>query len=126
MITAKRKDNLSAEIIAGNYRIISDVREALGGRDEGPDPHEYLQAALAACTIITVQMYANRKQWKLESTDVKINIVSETKEGTQITREVSFKGDLTQEQILRLQEISTHCPIHHLLEGKVEITDIYV
>ncbi len=32
------------------------------GRDEGPDPHEFVEAALAACTILTVQMYAKPRE----------------------------------------------------------------
>lgn len=66
-------------------------------------------------------MYANRKQWPLESTDVKVHIISENKEGTVISRDVSFKGDLTQEQRDQLLVIANKCPIHKLLSGPVQI-----
>lgn len=121
MITGSLKNTLAAEIQVRNHSLVSGVSTALGGKDEGPDPHELLQAALAGCTIITVQMYANRKQWPLESTDVKINIVSENKEGTVISREISFKGNLTQEQRDQLLVIADKCPIHRLLTGTVQI-----
>lgn len=121
MITGNRKNTLAAEIQARNHTLISGVSAELGGKDEGPDPHELLQAALAGCTIITVQMYANRKQWPLESTDVKISILSENKEGTVISRDVSFKGNLTQEQRDQLLVIADKCPIHRLLTGSVKI-----
>jgi len=121
MITGNRKNTFAAELQIRNHTLISGVSAALGGQDEGADPHELLQAALAACTIITVQMYANRKQWPLESTDVKINIVSENKEGTVISRDLSFKGDLTQEQRDQLLVIAEKCPIHKLLTGSVKI-----
>lgn len=121
MITGNRKNILAAEIQVRNHTLISGVSAELGGKDEGPDPHELLQAALAGCTIITVQMYANRKQWPLESIDVKIKILSENKEGTVISRDVSFKGDLTQEQRDQLLVIANKCPIHRLLTGNVQI-----
>lgn len=121
MITGNRTNNLAAEFKIRNHTLVSGVSAALGGQDEGADPHELLQAALAACTIITVQMYANRKQWPLESTDVKINIVSENKEGTVISRDLSFKGGLTQEQRDQLMVIADKCPIHKLLTGSVQI-----
>lgn len=121
MITGNRTGNLAAHFQIRDHSLISGVSAALGGLDEGADPHELLQAALAACTIITVQMYANRKQWPLESTDVKINIVSENKEGTMISRDLSFKGDLTQEQRDQLFLIANKCPIHKLLTGSVQI-----
>jgi putative redox protein len=121
MITGNRKNKLAAEIQIRNHTLVSDVSAELGGNDEGPDPHELLQAALAGCTIITVQMYANRKQWPLESTDVKIKILSEDKEGTVISRDVSFKGNLSQEQRDQLLVIANKCPIHRLLTGPVQI-----
>jgi len=120
MITGKRKDGLSAEIEAGNHRIISGVAESLGGHDEGPSPHEILEAALAACTIITGQMWANHKGWKLDSIDVYVKILSEGEE-TRISREVSYRGDLTADQSKRLTEIIEKCPIHKLLESHVTI-----
>ena len=121
MVTGKRFGELAATVRAGSFEITSGVSTAQGGGDEGPDPHEILQAALTACTIITVQMYANRKGWKLQSTDVRVEIVSEDKSGTVIKREVKFEGDLDDEQRARLLEIADKCPIHRLLEGSVKI-----
>lgn len=120
MVTGQRKELLVATMVAGNFSIISGVPEKLGGRDEGPNPHELLEAALAACTIITVQMYADRKGIPLESTDVKVTTVSEGAESV-ISRELSFRGNLTPEQKTRLTEIADKCPIHKLLESKVTI-----
>lgn len=123
MVSGQRQELLVAKMVAGNFSIISGVPEKLGGRDEGPNPHEILEAALVACTIITVQMYADRKGIPLESTDVIAKIVSEGTE-TLITREVSFRGNLTPEQKARLAEIADKCPIHKLLESKVTIQNI--
>ena len=122
MVVGQRTGNLGAVIRAGHFEVISGVLPAKGGDDEGPDPHELLETALAACTIITVQMYANRKQWPLSSVHCSIKIDKEGPEGTFITREISFEGDLTDEQRARLFDISEKCPIHKLLTGKVEIT----
>lgn len=121
MITGKRTKHLAAQIQVRQHQFNSGVSSELGGEDEGANPHELLEAALAACTIITVQMYANRKQWPLESTDVTIKIISENKEGTIISRDVSFKGDLTSEQRDQLLVIANKCPIHKLLSGPIQI-----
>lgn len=122
MIAAALKENLQTQINIREHQLVSDVLPSLGGQDRGPDPHELLEAALAACTVITVQMYAHRKQWKLISTDVKIKILSETKEKTVIEREISFRGELDEEQKQRLREIADKCPIHRLLTHPIEIT----
>lgn len=126
MISAKRAHDLAALIQTTTHQILSGVKEASGGKDEGPDPHELLEGALAACTIITVQMYANRKQWPLESTNVQITITSETKESTVIQRDVSFVGDLTDEQRQQLFVIANKCPIHRLLHSQVQINSALV
>ena len=120
MVTGQRQELLVAKMVAGNFSIISGVPVSLGGRDEGPNPHELLEASLAACSIITVQMYADRKGIPLESTDVQVKIVSEGAE-TIISREVSFRGNLSQEQKDLLSKIVEKCPIHKLLESKVSI-----
>ena len=50
---------------AGEHRFFADEPRRLGGDDGGPNPYELLCAALAACTTITLRMYANRKGWTL-------------------------------------------------------------
>ncbi|MBX9769176.1 MAG: OsmC family protein [Bdellovibrionales bacterium] len=111
---------MAARIVEKSHELFSGVDPKLGGSDEGMSPHRILEAALAACTIITVQMYANRKGMKLDSTNVKVHIESEGKE-TKLSRIVEFKGALTTEEKDRLLEIANKCPIHNLLESHVTI-----
>lgn len=119
--TGKCESKLSVGINIRNHHILSDVTEAQGGADLGPDPHELVKAALVACTIMTVKMYAARKQYELEDVIVTVGIESETREKTVFTRDISFVGNLTQEQIDGLFVIANKCPIHRLLTGAVEI-----
>lgn len=120
MITGSRKEPLVAEIVVRNHHLISGLVEKLGGQDEGPNPHELLEASLAACTILTAQLYANRKGMKLESTDVQVRITAEGKDSV-ISREVSFRGELSEAEKTRLLEIVNKCPIHNLLESNIKI-----
>ena len=121
MVQGRRFSNLGAKIVANHFEITAGTPVDKGGDDEGPSPHEILEAALSACTIITAQMYANRKQWKLESTEVKVEILSESKEETKISRQVTFNGDLNDEQRTRLADIIERCPIHLILESHISI-----
>ena len=121
MIQGHRKENLVAEISAGKHWLLSGMSEELGGHDEGLNPHEILEAALAACTIITLQMYASRKQWNLISADVTVNIDSESNQESCISRKIRFQGDLTEEQRRSLIAIANKCPIHKILSSNITI-----
>lgn len=123
MITAKRNGTLGAVSLARDHQVVSGVSKQSGGDDEGMSPHELLEAALASCTIITVQMYANRKAWPLESTDVVVTTDSEGAD-SHLTRQITFKGNLDEEQRARLLEISNKCPIHKLLISNIKIETI--
>lgn len=117
----KRNNKLSHEIKTGHFLVNVDVPEKKGGLDTAPDPHQYLEVALAGCTAITVQMYANHKGWPLENCDVKIEIIAEGAENI-ISREICLIGpDLTDEQKVRLVEIANKCPIHKFLEKGAKI-----
>ena len=112
--STKRNGNLDFEVMVSGHKLIADVTTRLGGANLGPDPHDYLLTALASCTAITVQMYANRKGIPLKSSDVKIKITKEGPEN-EILREIKFEGDLTEEQRHSLVAIAEKCPIHNFL-----------
>jgi len=123
MITGKRKEHFVAELTSRGHTILADVPQQSGGTDLALDPHEIFEAALAACTIITVQMYAERKNWKLESADVRVSVDQEAAQ-SHLTREISFRGELDEQQIARLLEIADRCPIHKLMTGQISISTV--
>jgi putative redox protein len=83
-------------------------------------------AALAACTAITTEMYADRKGWDLGEVEVEVDM-----EYGEPSRPRSFEvtlrvpTELTDDQIDRLRTIAGKCPVHRLLahEGDLSITD---
>ena len=121
MIKGNRKAGLLASFTVREHTLLSGLSPKIGGSDEGLDPHELLEASLAACTILTCQLYAQRKQWKLESTNVTVSVVSESKEASRIVREISFVGELSEDERARLLDIAGRCPIHLLLQSKVSV-----
>ncbi|HEX7666491.1 MAG TPA: OsmC family protein, partial [Polyangiaceae bacterium] len=60
---------LGQEIKIGPHTLVSDVPKA-DGDDAGPSPHDFLLAALGACTSMTITLYARRKQFQLERVQV--------------------------------------------------------
>ncbi len=121
MIEARNINTIAAELKTEDHNFVSGISKAFGGSEEGPNPHEYLEAALAACTITTLQMYANRKQLGVTGIHVDVKIESEAKEGTVINRSIKIDGDLSDSDRSRLLEIADKCPIHKLLSKKITI-----
>ncbi len=111
---------LQQKLTAGELHFLSDAETAKGGSGTGPSPHEYLGAALAACTSMTLKMYAGRKSMNLENAVVTVDIVRE--DDVEIfSREIKFTGNLTPEEKERLLEIADKCPIHKALAGEIQI-----
>ncbi|CAM5470939.1 OsmC family protein [Eoetvoesiella caeni] len=104
----------------GRHKLVTDVPEALGGEDAGPEPHDLVAAALAGCTALTVTLYAQRKGW--DAQDVQVRVEHELKDGVlNLTRHIHYVGELDQEQRDRLTEIANKCPVHKMLSAQIRI-----
>jgi putative redox protein len=104
----------------GNDHFVSDIDEAKGGNSSGPSPHEYLGAALAACTGMTLKMYAQRKSWDLQDAIVTVDI-ERVNDIEKFKRSIKLVGVVNAEQSQRLLEIANKCPVHKALIGTIEI-----
>ncbi len=124
MVTAFLQDNYQAVLEAGNHKYTADESVAAGGKDVGMSPTQLLLCSLASCTSITVKMYANRKEWQLESIRVTVNMSNSGGSNGEesIIREIELKGNLDARQKDRLLYIAKHCPVHKMLSKQNLIT----
>lgn len=114
-------NKLAFEVKTREFTVNSDVTVQLGGDNSAPDPHQYVEVALASCTAITVMMYAKRKAIPLEDINVTIHITAEG-EANAISRGIKLIGNLTPEQKDSLMVIADKCPIHKFLTRGAKIT----
>ena len=104
----------------GQHRLLTDVPAELGGEDTGPEPHDLLAAALAACTALTVTMYAKRKGFPLDDIDVRIEH-GKLDQAYVLTRRIAYIGNLSAEQRAMLTAVANKCPVHKTLSGGIRI-----
>jgi putative redox protein len=112
--------SLQQKLSVGDLHFLSDAEVSKGGNGTGPSPHEYLGAALAACTSMTLKMYASRKAMNLENAIVTVDI-ERVDDVEKFTRDIQLIGKLNPEDKERLIEIANKCPIHKALAGQIQI-----
>ncbi len=136
-VVVTSQTNLRNEVRYGEGQsFITDEPVSAGGENAGPDPYTLLLGALGSCLSMTLMMYAQRKQWPLESVEVRLRHnrihAKDCKECAQdkdgyihrIERSVTLTGPLSDEQRARLHEIAHKCPVHKTLTSEIVITDI--
>jgi len=131
-VVATTRDGLNADVVARGFNLRVDEPEEAGGTETGPTPYEYLGAALASCTSMTLRIYADRKGYPLEQATVSVDFERlhardcadcEHSEGRieLFRRHVELHGDLDEEQRADLLRIADRCPVHRTLEGQIEV-----
>jgi putative redox protein len=113
------RDKYATSIDFGTRGLTADEPAERGGGDAGPAPYALLLASLGACTAITLRMYADRKQWPLESVEVRLHLHGQG-ETLRIERVLAPVG-LDVEQSARLAEIAEKTPVTLTLKNGVPI-----
>ena len=119
--TARRENGtLQHAVDIREHTLTTDEPEDEGGTDTGPSPQELLAASLAACTAITMEMYAQRKGWDIGGVEVEAEYTpAERGCPTKFSLTLRLPSDLTDEQVERLRVIAAKCPVHRTLDGEV-------
>jgi putative redox protein len=132
-VLVRAEDSYRSEIRTSGHTLLADEPTSLGGTDTGPNPYEYLLAALGACTTITTRMYANRKKLPMEAINVRLahqrvhardceDCDSDSGQVDIIDRELEIIGpDLTAEQRESIRGIADKCPVHRTLHTETRV-----
>jgi putative redox protein len=123
-VVATRRSGFTHDVeIEGGHTLVLDEPTDQGGDDAGPSPTRTVAAALAACTAITCEMYAERKDWELGRIEVEVEWVygpSSTMRDIVVTLRVPTPID--DEQRTKLLTIASKCPVHRALRGETHVT----
>jgi putative redox protein len=99
------------------HKLLTDLPVSLGGEDSAPDPHDYFDAALAACKALTLKLYAEKHGIPLTGVTVEVkHDSSQEREGKyHLHVELTLEGMLSNEQRALLHRIADRCPVHKLM-----------
>lgn len=109
------------------HTLRADVGPDSGSTDSAPSPHDYFDAALAACKALTATWYAKRHGMPLERVESHVERDDhEERQGKYRLRvRVTFHGPLSEPQRTALARAVAACPIHKLMTAvKIEIETV--
>lgn len=100
----------------------ADEPVAVGGLSSGPDPFALVGAALGACKVMTMRLYARRKGWEVPAMTACVIHVKD-RAGARDRFECILRLDpgLDSERQSRLLEIAGRCPVHQMLGAGADI-----
>jgi putative redox protein len=121
--TARRRQGFTHDVEVSGHRLVIDEPEEAGGANQGPSPTRTLAAALAACTAITMEMYAARKEWDVGEVEVDVEMeYGEASVPRSFVVTLRLPRDLDADRVERLKVIAGKCPVHRVLRHEREVT----
>ena len=116
---ARRRRGYEHEVEVRDPHLIVDEPEENGGTDQGPTPGELLAASLATCTAITIEMYADRKEWGLGTVEVAVDYTEATTDDPpNFDVSITLGAELSEETRDKIRIIAGKCPVHRALKSK--------
>lgn len=114
---------LAVALSIDGHPYVIDAGAEDGGDGLGPNPTRVVEAALAACSSMTMKLYANRKGWDLQSSKVTVKRAADQDSHVSrvLEKAIYLEGDLDDTQRARLKEIAGKCPVHRMLSEEIEI-----
>lgn len=109
-------------IDTGDHNFLMDEPVEFGGEGNGPSPFDLLCAALGACTLMTMKLYASRKGWTIDRLNVRVTHQKGSAGQRDRFDRVIELGNVTPQQREGLLKIAQRCPVDLLLERGADVT----
>jgi putative redox protein len=110
-VTSASAPQWRVELEAGTHHLVADEPTNMSGGDAGPTPFGLLVCGLAACTAMTLRLFAGHKGWQLAA--IRVNVVYNVAddERKSILRTITVPSELTDDQRARLADVAERTPV---------------
>jgi putative redox protein len=136
-VIVRSAGTLRNDIEAGPHRFVADEPVDAGGTAAGPTPYDFLNAALGACTSMTIHVVARRENIPVESVEITVSndrmyakdcADCTSTEGYihRFTVSIRVSGNLTAEQRERILTVARRCPVAKTLMSEIRVEDVLV
>ena len=109
-------------VTVNGHGLTVDEPERLGGKNAGPAPFDLYLASLAACTAITLRMYAERKGWELGEFRAILRLNFGEDGRPKVHRTLHSDQPLDDAQWERLLDVVAKTPVTKAMRDGAEIT----
>lgn len=123
-VTCRNLEKYQVHVAAGDHSWTIDEPASAGGDNLGPNPFEALLGSLGSCTLITVYHYASQQEIPVQKLWVRVEGEwrGEGNEETyHVENTVHVRGDLSEQDVERLQRAALRCPVHGVLSEGADI-----
>jgi putative redox protein len=121
-VVARRREGYTHDGETDGHTLVSDEPVSDGGADLGPSPSRLLAAALASCTAITMELYADRKGWDIGKVEVVVDMeYGKPSIPSSFLVTIRLPAELSEEQRDRLLQIAAKCPVHKVLTHQTDV-----
>jgi putative redox protein len=132
-VDSRQVEGLRSETKIRQFNVTVDEPPNLGGTDTGPNPVEFVLAALATCQEITYRAYATALGIPLESVSVTLEGSLDlrgffaVKEGVRagfndLRGVVNLKSSAPDAELAKLKDVvDAHCPVLDILRAPVPV-----
>lgn len=126
--SGKWEETLKTSISIRNFpRFIVDEPRSLGGTDEGPNPVEYVLAALTSCTSVMIGLISKEKDFSYQGVDFEndatldlqglMGVKGVSPHFQSVNFDVVFRTHEHDSRIEELkEEVEKRCPVYNLLK----------
>jgi putative redox protein len=103
----------------GRVTATADVPPEKGGGGQGFGPHELVEAALATCLAMTVEMHAAKHGLPVRGVTAEVRLDRSRPGDARLDYALTIDGPLTAEQREQLLAAARECPVGRTLAGRI-------